>query len=68
MNGNKKIIISIIIVIIVVILTLIIYNFFKNYQKDKKETQEKINTIIDNYDLFKSQSNEITKERDNIYS
>lgn len=44
------------------------YKFYQSYKNDKLETQKKINEIIENYDAFIVDSDNITTIRDNIYN
>ena len=67
-KGQKITIIILIIVLIVTGLSLTIYNFYKGYKEDKIKTEEFINNISTNYNIFLEDLNNINTKRELVYN
>ena len=69
MSEKKKYIIIISIILIVILgLSLVIYNFYKGYKEDKIKTQQIIEIINSNYEIFINDLYDFNSQRDDIYN
>lgn len=66
-NKKKLIIILLIILLVLGVLGFGIYKFYNGIVEDKKNTEKQIKLILDNYDVFKKNINEVNNKRDIIY-
>lgn len=67
-NNKTKIIVISLVILIITIIGIVIFNFYKGYKEDKIQTQEKIDNINENYNIFINNIDKFNEKREIIYN
>lgn len=67
MKNKKKLIIILIVLVVIVIISYGIISFVSDYKNSKKELEQNINVINNEYDNFKEEIDGFSSIRDDIY-